>query len=378
VIKTLPLRMLSRIWGYVHHCDLPVSLREPLYMAWTRAFDCHLEEMEFPLHEYRNLSEFFSRPLKADARYIDRTADLVSPADARLTAYGEINADGTIEQIKGMKYHVHDLLGFNPLLDDSVKRLQFSTTSALSAQHHHAPDMHVAGHVDSQVKEEHSMIGDESRDCMSVTDARRFYYAVLYLHPGDYHRYHSATECVFNVRRHFPGQLMPVAPSFAKWIPALFTRQERVVLSGAWKHGFFSYTPVGAYNVGGMKVRWDTALSTNITPAPHTYHNGCRIKEYTSSDSLNQTQYNGVYVERGDEIGHFELGSTIVLIFEVPANHDFIFAVSERMDKTIEKSIQRDLSILEPAGSRVKVGQPLGYVRPRQYNPRNDDDNIVG
>ena len=61
------------------------------------------------------------------------------------------------------------------------------------------------------------------------------------------------------VSRHL-GDVFPVLPRVAKYVPNLFTLNERIVLSGRWQHGFFSVTPVGAYNVGSIK------LSTLIDP----------------------------------------------------------------------------------------------------------------
>ena len=55
---------------------------------------------------------------------------------------------------------------------------------------------------------------------------------------------------------YFPaiGELLTVAPWAAKTMPGLFTLNERVVLSGQWKHGFFTFAAVGAFNVGSIKL----------------------------------------------------------------------------------------------------------------------------
>lgn len=331
VVKTFPLRLLSRIWGYVNHLELPIFMRKPLYNLWINAFGVRVEDFAVDdISVYKNLAEFFSRPIRSDVRTIDNTVDLVAPCDSRITAFGEVDVENTIEQIKGMTYSLTDLLGFNPLDDPSVNQLNYSSKT-----------LHEAHRTILQ---------------------RKFYYVVLYLHPGDYHRYHSPTECIINARRHYPGQLMPVAPSFAQWVPKLFSRQERVVLSGAWKHGFFSYIPVGAYNVGGMKLNFDPQLVTNNDTALHSYHNGVHYKQYSKSDSTRVTQYPGVELHRGDEIGYFELGSTVVLIFEVPVGHEFNWAIGRKAEKAMEVSVQKDLAILEPAGIRVRLGQALGSV----------------
>lgn len=53
------------------------------------------------------------------------------------------------------------------------------------------------------------------------------------------------------------GSLMSVNPGVARWIKELFCHNERVVLTGDWKHGFFSLTAVGATNVGSIRIYFD-------------------------------------------------------------------------------------------------------------------------
>lgn len=46
-------------------------------------------------------------------------------------------------------------------------------------------------------------------------------------------------------------------PGIARMVTGLFNHNERVVLTGSWKHGFFSFTAVGAYNVGSINLKFD-------------------------------------------------------------------------------------------------------------------------
>lgn len=77
---------------------------------------------------------------------------------------------------------------------------------------------------------------------------------MIYLAPGDYHRIHSPCDLKLTSRTHFPGDLFPVFPYLAQAIPALFSRNERVALEGTWRHGYFAMVPVGAYNVGSIRL----------------------------------------------------------------------------------------------------------------------------
>jgi len=121
------------------------------------------------------------------------------------------------------------------------------------------------------------------------------------------------------------GELLSVNPGVVKMIRGLFVFNERVVLTGKWEHGFFSYVAVGATNVGSIQINGDPDLKTNDS---HAVLNG---------KPLNLT-LSGKSVKKGDEIGSFNLGSTIVLVFEAPSNFQF----------TVED------------GQKIKLGQPLG------------------
>lgn len=110
-----------------------------------------------------------------------------------------------------------------------------------------------------------------------VRPGNALFFSVIYLAPGDYHRYHSPTAWVVEKRRHFvgaflreiymwfflganrgAGELFSVSPYMAKRLENLFVLNERVALLGRWKHGFFGMVPVGATNVGSIVVNFDT------------------------------------------------------------------------------------------------------------------------
>jgi phosphatidylserine decarboxylase len=118
----------------------------------------------------------------------------------------------------------------------------------------------------------------------------------------------------------------------------LFVLNERVALLGYWKHGFFSMTPVGATNVGSIKINFDKDLTTNtrMHNGVKTKKNTCYEAHYTEASSL----LKGQPLFKGEEVGGFMLGSTVVLVFEAPKNFKF----------NLEQ------------GQKVKMGQPIGDI----------------
>lgn len=192
------------------------------------------------------------------------------------------------------------------------------------------------------------------------------YYMVVYLAPGDYHRFHSPVSWVVSARRHFAGELFSVSPYLQRTLPGLFTLNERVVLLGRWRYGFFSYTPVGATNVGSIVVNFDRELRTNSLTtdtaadraAEAAKERGEPYSGYSEAHYAGASNVLGGHaLRRGEEMGGFQLGSTIVMVFEAPKglrrSFDEGFSGGERKGGWqwhVEK------------GQKVKMGQALGTV----------------
>ena len=196
------------------------------------------------------------------------------------------------------------------------------------------------------------------------------YYCVVYLAPGDYHRFHSPVSWVVESRRHFAGELYSVSPYLQRTLPGLFTLNERVVLLGRWKYGFFSYTPVGATNVGSIVINFDRELRTNSlltdTLADRAAasaqekgesYSGYAEATYTASSPV----LGGHALKKGEEMGGFQLGSTIVMVFEAPKGIRPSFDEGWMVDG---KSGTRKggWNFCIERGQKVKVGEKLGWV----------------
>ncbi len=122
----------------------------------------------------------------------------------------------------------------------------------------------------------------------------------FYLSPKDYHRYHIPTNLKVLKAVHVPGKFYPVnVPSLNKRVN-LFIENERVVLLCETTSGKrFYMVLVSALNVGVMKVEFEPKIKTNADAE--------RSTAYT---------YDDMYLNKGDDFGCFEMGSTIVILSE--------------------------------------------------------------
>ncbi|XP_056408867.1 phosphatidylserine decarboxylase proenzyme, mitochondrial-like [Hyla sarda] len=285
VYTRAPTRLLSRLWGLLNEVSLPHWLRRPLLSMYVWAFSVNMQEAEVEdLNRYKNLGELFRRPLKATARTISPQY-LVSPCDGRVLHCGRTRGS-QIEQVKGLSYSLENFLGTQDWRESGYSDLKF-------------------------VKQ------------LGVRPSNRLYHHVVYLAPGDYHRFHSPADWSIQHRRHFPGSLLSVSPHVARWVPELFCQNERVVLSGQWQFGFFSLTAVGATNVGSIRIYGDSNLRTNHSCHKKGKHHDCSYTE--------QYGPTGLALAKGDPLGEFNFGSTIVLVFEGPRDFKFHTKGGERI-----------------------------------------------
>jgi phosphatidylserine decarboxylase len=126
-------------------------------------------------------------------------------------------------------------------------------------------------------------------------------YVTIYLAPRDYHRVHFAVEGQVTGFQHVPGALFPVNAAAAKHVGALYTRNERLITYQDSPAGEVATVMVGATAVGRISVTYD-AVQTHARAKGRP---GPRVRFATPRA-----------VGRGDELGTFHLGSTVVMLFE--------------------------------------------------------------
>ncbi len=149
-------------------------------------------------------------------------------------------------------------------------------------------------------------------------------FATIYLAPFNYHRVHMPLQGRLRETVYVPGRLFSVNAVTAARVPRLFARNERVLTWFDTAFGEFALILVGALNVGSIATVW----AGDITPAPR------RVTTTLPPQDVS--------LEKGEELGRFNMGSTVILLFQ--------------KDRA---RWHEDLR----AGTTVKLGQSLGYLQ---------------
>lgn len=121
----------------------------------------------------------------------------------------------------------------------------------------------------------------------------------FYLSPKDYHRYHAASDFRLKKLVHVPGKLYPVNLKYLNKELDLFVQNERVILECENNGKLFYMVFVGALNVGQMVFDFEPRVETN-----------------TNAQELKVYEYENLEISKGDCLGYFKMGSTVVMIWE--------------------------------------------------------------
>jgi phosphatidylserine decarboxylase len=247
----MPKQLLTVLAGKFANARLG-GLTTAVIRRFVARYKVNMQEAANPdIASYASFNEFFTRPLRGDARPL-ADAEFVCPVDGAISQFGAIDLH-SIYQAKNHNY----------------------TTTAL-----------VGGDAELAAKFAHGS------------------FATLYLSPRDYHRIHMP--CTGRLRRmiYVPGELFSVNPATARGVPGLFARNERVVcvFDGDFGNGMtgpFVMVLVGATIVGSMATAWHGVVNP---PRTRT------VREWRYDDKE-------ITLDKGEEMGRFLLGSTVVMLF---------------------------------------------------------------
>jgi len=127
-------------------------------------------------------------------------------------------------------------------------------------------------------------------------------FATIYLAPKDYHRIHMPCDGVLRKMIYVPGDLYSVNPLTVANVPNLFARNERVIAIFDGEFGPFAMILVGATIVASIGTVWSGTVTPPTGQDTHAWH-------YPASGDQ------AIRLNKGDEMGHFKLGSTVILLF---------------------------------------------------------------
>ena len=274
----LPQHGISRIVHRLARSTRP-WLKNLLIRAFVKGFTPDLSDAVEPNPlGYESFNAFFTRALRADARPL--------PSDARALA---CPVDGTVSEIGDID-------------DDRLLQAKgrHYTLAALLADQPEWVERFRGGH-----------------------------FATIYLAPYNYHRIHMAWRGILKAAWFVPGKLFSVNRVTADGVANLFARNERVVCcfeDGELGHALLL---IGALNVGSMDTVW---------------HGEVAPRRSRSVAALPTTSASGEAfgAERGEEIGRFNMGSTVILLFP-------------------RGSIEWNPAL--ESGRTVRMGETLGYRR---------------
>ncbi len=275
----LPHHLLSKLMYWATRCQWR-PLKNVLIRFVIKKFNVDMSiAASQDLDSYRHFNEFFARPLKSGARPIVEADDAIAcPVDGTISQLGDIK-DGRIFQAKGHDYSLKTLVGGLEQLEERFKDGQFAT---------------------------------------------------IYLSPRDYHRIHMPLAGKLTDAAYVPGRLFSVNPATTRTIPGLFARNERMINVFETEQGDMAVILVGAIMVAGIETVWTGNFGDKT------------FRDFKHWDHANDTALEQPDFEKGEEMGRFNMGSTVILLFNKDANH-------------WSESLQ--------PGQTVKMGEQIGLVR---------------
>ena len=247
----LPHHLISKLVALLCYC------RWKWFKNWSirrfiRIYGVNLAEAEnSKIEDYIHLNAFFTRKIRQDIRPLS-----LGEKNIICPVDGSLSQFGSIQQksliqAKGFNYDLAALLAHNAHLVDSFSRGTFMT---------------------------------------------------LYLAPHDYHRIHMPITGQLQSMTYVPGRLFSVNNDSTQTIPNLFTRNERVINIFNTAAGPMAVILIGAMIVGSMETVWAGRISAK------------QARKMYSIDYPQQGEL-AVQLTQGAELGHFNFGSTVILLF---------------------------------------------------------------
>jgi phosphatidylserine decarboxylase len=249
--RCLPTHLLSRVVHWFMRLQIG-WLKNLVIRRFMAGFGISLDEAEIrDPAQFRSFNDFFTRALQPDARPL--------PQDPKALASP---VDGRIYQLGRVEYG----------RIFQAKGQSFDATTLLG--------------------------GDVQRAAPFLNGG----FATIYLAPYNYHRIHAPLDCRLREMVYVPGRLFSVNPATTRALPGLFARNERVACLFDTAVGPMALVMVGALFVGSIETVW----AGEVTPPP---------RKAVDVTVYPETGRHAVTLARGAELGRFNMGSTVILLF---------------------------------------------------------------
>ncbi len=266
-------RSIGKFLGYLSHVPIPRFLRHMIIGYYAKRTSARLyEATATSLDSYRTIHEFFIREIRS--RPISHV-DLVAPVDGTILSVGKVSDYGwKIHQIKNITYPVDQILGLSWFEMEQLRSM-----------------------------------------------ASSLHFISIHLPVSECHRFRSPVDWIVKERLHIPGTMYDLDAKSIYNLPNVFYN-ERVILSGDWKHGKFWFVAFGSYKVGSICIKFDSSLITNYigeTIRKEEMDEKFKPLEFgglKTTARLKSFGTQGIRLQKGEEFGHFEGGSAFVLIFQ--------------------------------------------------------------
>ncbi|MES1905539.1 MAG: hypothetical protein MHPSP_002554, partial [Paramarteilia canceri] len=265
-LRILPLKTATRIMKYISEIENPKFFSLFLKKFFIYATRIDLAEAQYPkASEYKNIQDIFTRKLKDGIRMIENQANMVLPCDGKILALGKITSKW-VQIIKGQTFNLNHIL-------------------------HIAPDIP----LDKLLK--------------SQNPDKDLFFCTIYLSPKNYHHFHAPCDLnIENTKCVPPITYGSLNPRINKNWPQYLSLNERVILDCQSPFGYLGLIAISSLLVNTIQLNID--LDDRET---HTEMN-------------NENSENATYIRsigKGQNIGRFLFGSTIVLIFEAEKDVEF-------------------------------------------------------
>ena len=254
--KIMPKKLLSSMVGKLFKIE-HFLVKNFLIFSFSKIYKINIEEAEITDYKkYDSLEKFFSRKLKVKTRPIcETTNSIIAPADGRISEIGDVIKKRGI-QAKGQTYSISELLDIS---EAQAKTCEFNKI------------------------------------------------VTIYLAPNNYHRVHMPIDGELLSVKYVPGNLFSVNDVTRKKLTRLYCRNERTILTFRNESFKFCMVFVGALIVGGIVLS---------LPMNARNHGNQPVSAYMTP-KLNY-QGNGSKATKGQEIGYFTFGSTVIFLGSSP------------------------------------------------------------